>query len=391
MTVAAADHLDYADRVRGSLLGGALGDALGWPVEFLRLDDIRSRFGPYGLTDLAAAGRGGEVTDDTQMTLFTAEGLLRGGTPESVRQAYQRWLLTQRLSGPERRPDGWLLAQPFLYASRAPGNACLSGLTGHPRYEPAIPFGLRGRVNPESKGCGTVMRSAPFGLVGLGVRRAFEFAAECAQQTHGHPTGYLAAGAFAALVERLATGTELRRAVEETIVQTAEYRRSEETVTALRRAVKVADAGPATAAAVEQVGLGWIAEECLAMAVYCALAGADARQALVLSVNHSGDSDSTGAVCGNLVGAMYGVGGLPPEWLAVVEGREVIRQVADDLLMAYAYGEERMVAGRHPAYRPAASTPAPVVPAPVVSAPPAPAAPPAPPAAPPYSRFRSRP
>lgn len=63
------------DQVRGSLLGGAVGDALGAAVEFQSLAEIRSRFGPAGILDYAPAfGRLGAITDDTQMTLFTAEG-----------------------------------------------------------------------------------------------------------------------------------------------------------------------------------------------------------------------------------------------------------------------------------------------------------------------------
>jgi len=333
----------YAERVRGALLGGAVGDALGWPVEFLRLDQIRARFGADGVIGL----RSDEVTDDTQMTLFTAEGLLRGAHPAEMHRSYRRWLLTQRLEGPETDPDGWLLRQPFLYASRAPGNACVSGLAGYPRYEPAAPFGKTGPINPNSKGCGTVMRSAPFGLARLGVRRSFELAAECAQLTHGHPTGYLAAGAFAALVERAAAGVPLRRAVTETVEQVAAYPRGEETVQALQRAVRVADSGEVSAEAVEQVGLGWIAEECLAIAVYCALVGSP-REALLLSVNHSGDSDSTGAVCGNLVGAAYGLSALPSEWTGAVEGREVLLQVADDLVAAFDGGDRAPLGDRYP-------------------------------------------
>ena len=69
-----------ADRVRGCLLGGAVGDALGTLVEFLSLDEIRQRFGPQGVTGYEPAyGRRGAITDDTQMTLWTAEGLLRAG------------------------------------------------------------------------------------------------------------------------------------------------------------------------------------------------------------------------------------------------------------------------------------------------------------------------
>ena len=71
--------MDDRSGFRGCLLGGAVGDALGGAVEFMRLGQIRQRFGPGGIRDYAGAyGRVGAITDDTQMTLFTAEGLIRG-------------------------------------------------------------------------------------------------------------------------------------------------------------------------------------------------------------------------------------------------------------------------------------------------------------------------
>ena len=101
---------------RGCLLGGAIGDALGAPVEFTKLPDIRRRFGPKGVTGFAKAyGRAGAITDDTQMTLFTAEGLIRAhnrwlgkgivSVETAVWYAYRRWLHTQR---PLPREDGEL-------------------------------------------------------------------------------------------------------------------------------------------------------------------------------------------------------------------------------------------------------------------------------------------
>ncbi|MEZ0075298.1 ADP-ribosylglycohydrolase family protein [Planotetraspora sp. GP83] len=88
---------------------------------------------------------------------------------------------------------GRLREQAWLYSRRAPGNARLSGLRAD--LGPLAAPGTPGPVNPGSKGCGTVMRSAPFGLAARDARDAFDLAARCAQITHGHPTGYLAAGA----------------------------------------------------------------------------------------------------------------------------------------------------------------------------------------------------
>ncbi len=346
------------DRVRGSLLGGAVGDALGWPIEFLQIGQIRERYGESGVTgflpqhDETAPQ---QITDDTQMTLFTAEGLLRcapGADPvPALRRAYLRWLQTQREDESRPPADGWLTSLPFLYAVRAPGNACMTGLNQQAvGYVAPRPLGEKGQVNHDSKGCGTVMRSAPFGLIGAGPEWAFSTAARAAQLTHGHPTGYLAAGAFAALIDRVVSGTELSIAVQQTISQLSSFPASKTATAALARAVDLAE-HPATPEQVAQVGQGWIAEECLAVAVYCALIAArtgDVRTALLLSVNHSGDSDSTGAVTGNLLGAVHGLPALPMDWVSRVEGRDTLIQIADDLVTTFGFGNRTASTTRHP-------------------------------------------
>lgn len=363
-------------RVRGCLLGGAIGDALGYPIEFLSLPVIRNGHGPSGVTGLLKVGGGvvGQVSDDTQMTLFTAEGLIRaharaaskgigGAETAVVRHAYLRWLDTQNHTAPPPPGDpsfirtGWLRQQTWLYARRAPGNACVSGLGHEYVPDPRGELGGPGPVNPDSKGCGTVMRSAPFGLTGMPARHAFELAARCAQITHGHPTGYYAAGAFAAMIGHLLDGDSLEGAVLRSMELLARYPGHEETTAALRKAVDLAADGMATPEKVETLGGGWIAEEALAIAVYCALARTAPQKtthgpggsvihdpapprtrlqaALLLSVNHSGDSDSTGSLCGNLLGTHQGDLALPPSWLTAVEGRGTIAELADDFSAAF--------------------------------------------------------
>ncbi|RPJ69686.1 MAG: ADP-ribosylglycohydrolase family protein, partial [Acidobacteria bacterium] len=157
----------------GCLLGGAVGDALGAPVEFMSLAEIRRRFGPRGVEDYAPAyGRRGAITDDTQMTLFTAEGLIRGlvrwrskgiaHVPSVVAHAYLRWLRTQGESSACKVDDpdedrGWLYSQRELHHRRAPGNTCLSALREMKT--------LGAPARNTSKGCGGVMRVAPAGLL----------------------------------------------------------------------------------------------------------------------------------------------------------------------------------------------------------------------------------
>ena len=84
--------------------------------------------------------------------------------------------------------------------------------------------------------------------------------------------------------------------------------------------------------AIAELGEGWIAEEALAIGVYCALVASDFREAVTLAVNHDGDSDSTGSITGNLIGAMLGVEAIPDSWLHELELADVIREIADDLL-----------------------------------------------------------
>jgi ADP-ribosylglycohydrolase len=83
-----------------------------------------------------------------------------------------------------------------------------------------------------------------------------------------------------------------------------------------------------------------VAEEALAIGVYCALTAPGFRSGVLLAVNHGGDSDSTGAICGNLLGASLGAGAIDADLLDGLEGRDVITQVADDLYDTFADGQE---------------------------------------------------
>jgi ADP-ribosylglycohydrolase len=329
---------------RGCLLGGAVGDALGAPVEFLTRDQIRARYGPDGITDFDAAyGRRGAITDDTQMTLFTAEGLLRADVrwnhkgichPASViHHAYIRWLHTQgersRSSFSRDSMDGWLIGVDGLHARRAPGTTCLSALRGATMGTMELPLNDR-------KGCGGVMRVAPIGLLAGDEEAAFTLGCEAAAITHGHPSGYLSAGCLAAIVQGLADGRALPDAIERTlsILERPANRGYDECSGAIRQAVELwrDDSIASSPETLERMGGGWVGEEALAIALYCALSAQDDfARGVRLAVNHGGDSDSTGAIAGNLLGLMLGIEGIPLPWLDGLELRETIDAIAIDL------------------------------------------------------------
>jgi ADP-ribosylglycohydrolase len=348
----------YQSRVRGSLLGGAIGDALGGPVEYWSLAQILERCGPSGVRSYVPEDVGGKqvygrITDDTQMTLFTVEGVIRasvrtdrglGFTVGVVQHAYDRWLDTQQLPEPSGERDGWLQSERWLYSRRAPGLTCLDALHGHrDGHDRISQFGAA--ATNTSKGCGCVMRSAPFGLLPPWMssntpRARFDVAATAAGYTHGHPTGRLASGALAVLVGAVVAGDNLDSALDAALAELARHSGHDETTAALHTARRTAKDGPSFAA-VESLGGGWVAEEALAISVYAALCHqgpSEVLDGLALAATHSGDSDSTSAICGNILGALHGDVALPAELVFEVEGRATILQLADDLVLEFCDG-----------------------------------------------------
>lgn len=350
------------DHYQGCLLGGAIGDALGAAVEFTSLPEIRNKYGPSDIQNYDVAfGRVGALTDDTQMTLFTAEGLLRALTrakekgigpayPSVTYYAYRRWLLTQgELKKKQVREDGWLIKIPELFSCRAPGNTCLSALHHNK------PFLLQnGDAHNMSKGCGAVMRMAPVGLFfqspylheysdsRICDEEAFVVGQSLGYLTHGHPTGYLSAAFLGILIGRIIDGDDLNSALDKAYGILEKHHHADETMAAINKAREFASKTvlPPCGETIERLGGGWVGEEALAIGIYCALvAKEDFDFGIRLAVNHSGDSDSTGAITGNILGAILGRKAISNHWLERLELREVIEQVATDLFLCYQSGD----------------------------------------------------
>jgi len=347
----------------GCLLGGAIGDALGAAVEFDSIGTIHKKYGEKGIENYAPCyGRKGAITDDTQMTLFTAEGLLRAycrethkGIPASydvmLHRAYLRWLHTQGMKSANENftcvQDGWLLTVKALHSRRASGNTCLSALQ-------SAKMGTVDHPINKSKGCGGIMRAAPVGLFatkaiqsasqnGREWNKVFDLGCKAAAITHGHPSGYLPAGCLATIIYGIMSGLTIEEAIHKTLTVLTTAKGYEETLNAIKLALnlwkkKTVKSDPET---IEKMGGGWVGEETLAISLYCALAAeGDFDKGIRLAVNHSGDSDSTGSVTGNILGAMQGREAIPSQWLEELELKDVIEEVAGDLFVLFRDSDE---------------------------------------------------
>ena len=341
------------DRIRGSLIGGAIGDALGYPVEFIySYEEIQKRYGERGITRLDTNQHWlGEdeqvgkavVSDDTQMTLFTANGLLNAKRQKSnmiysICRAYIEWYLTQVGKWSNKYKDCWIARIPELNKRRAPGNTCMSSLY-------AIYSGREPMNN--SKGCGGVMRIAPIPLYAavdnrMGILDADKLAGDAAEITHQHPLGFISAALMSHVVYRLTLNIEptqdsmkhyIMEGVAEMRNQYKDYHNDVERMAELaERAIFLLDNGKADLENIGHLGEGWTGEEALAIALFCALKHFDNfEEAMIAAVNHGGDSDSTGAVTGNILGAAVGYDAIPQFFKNDLEMHDLILHMADDL------------------------------------------------------------
>ncbi len=328
---------DTKSRVLGSIMGLAVGDALGAPVEFTNQSALISKYGEDGITELEESyGVPGAYTDDTQMSLATADGIIAARTAERtpgagrvdpspfIYQEYIQWYISQ--SDPKER--------------RGPGGTCMGALRG------GVAGSVGSRPLNDSKGCGGVMRVAPVGLVYTSDADAWEHGCGSAALTHSHPGGYLPAGFLAVMLRRILdhgsamvsvgaltdafdAGMDLLEAAPKEskrdhfaglMVQARNMARQEKWGDEL---------------AMRKLGAGWCGDEALALTVFIAFRyPTDFRSAVQKAVLYSGDRDSVGSITGALMGALLGAEAIPETWVAAIDKRDVLEYAAAQLLEA---------------------------------------------------------
>lgn len=341
------------DKIIGSMVGGAAGDALGYPIEFMTDEEIFTMY-ENGLQEYVPDRETGKalISDDTQMSLFTANAVLLGDTRLNMRgiggiphdycrHTYKDWLYTQNhtyadFANNNEFFSSWLMNVPELYSSRAPGLTCLNQIESNN-------FGSVNYHCNNSKGCGGIMRIAPIALYydtnKIPIDKIAMECAEASALTHGHPLGYIPSAMLGYILSTIVYSSEdktlkqiIIKSLEKTTASFENDKYIKDFNNLISLAIDLSENNYSDLENINKLGEGWVAEETLAIAVYCSLKYQnDFSKGIISAVNHSGDSDSTGAVTGNILGAWLGINNIENKWKENLELIEIIEEIAEDI------------------------------------------------------------
>ncbi len=302
-----SETVPHLDRCQGVLLGLAVGDALGAPLEFKTAEEILRDYGGPVRNMLGGGFLGwdlGEWTDDTAMAICIAESILSQGRfePADVAERFLRWFQ----SGPRD------VGNTISVAMRALARGERWDRAGRWAHE---------QLGGRTAGNGAIMRCAPIALLDYRKpERLIEDSVNSALITHWDGRARYGAAALnlaiAALIQEEPPEEALRRAAD-----------------------GVRAACPEVAALFETAGAGERADLCpsgfsndtLRLALWCFVRTESFEEALIAAVNLGGDADTGGVVCGALAGAHYGLSAIPARWLTALHERDRLVRLATQI------------------------------------------------------------
>jgi len=296
-----------SNKAKGVIFGLAIGDALGARTEFMKLDQIKAKYGKEGIRDLPSPAL---FTDDTQMSVAIAEALVTAGDKdielimEAVREEFIKW---------SHLPETY---------KKAPGNTCLKGVANMERGVHWTKSGI-----PNSKGCGSAMRTAPVGyLYQHDPDKLKEVAHATGICTHGHPAGDAACIGAAYLVKLALDGISPHKMIDWLSTFAAGVSvEFDHAISKVEKCLGWKDEEKALA----YLGEGWVGEEAVALALYCFLRSPDFYEKVVIrSANTNGDSDSIACIAGSISGAYLGIEAIPAAWVRKIEKSEYLENLA---------------------------------------------------------------
>ena len=301
----------------GCMQGLAIGDALGYPVEFMTKDAMKRKYGPMGVYKYEKAHNfpEGTYSDDTQMALAVANGLLKSKNNnvdeimKNISQEFVDWY---------KSPNN----------NRAPGMTCMAGCRQLAAGDDWRYSGVIG-----SEGCGAAMRSAPIGLAFYNdLNKLKEIATASAISTHNGDVASASSVANAYLVARGIRSEDYHSSLQDLIKFTDGIsRKFTEKIKQIPYAMTLKSDD-----ALDLLGEGWTGHEAVASALYCALKNDyDFEKTVLMAANTNGDSDSIASIAGGIVGAYSGISNIPVYYRKHIENKDGLFEVAKQLHIKY--------------------------------------------------------
>ncbi|MCL2036711.1 MAG: ADP-ribosylglycohydrolase family protein [Oscillospiraceae bacterium] len=367
------DSIDNASRFIGAFTGFAVGDAFGYPCRELTFEEICRRFEKKGCLRLAVSSKTNTAlfTDATQMTLFTTDGILWAALSalsesdtegehsdgvnytEYVFYAYQLWLYTQTktIAGAEY---SWLFdKQVNPYKSKLIRTKGLH----QKRFSDPVNVELLSRMRNLAYGkitapingieradSGAVKRVLPAGLFfNYSPELAFRAGVDFSAITHSSPVSYLSAGFYSAVIAELINNADIDTAIERAAKILKTYRNSGEVLAVIEKVQTfLEDENISPRAAISHIGTSDNAAEVLGVALFSGALFEDSYEnAIRLAVNHDGQSDVCGAMCGGLLGAYHGVGFIPKKWVTKLSHLRLVEDIAISLVENSYFNEKQ--------------------------------------------------
>lgn len=350
----AKNNIKKVQRFKGCMLGLAAGDALGAPLKSLKRDEIKKKYGKKGLLNPKPekGSKTVKITDETQLMLFTAHGMLWGDTAGStadnptqftqyIYYALQQWLFSQ--TGETADGMDWitddnetgypceLLNIDELCKKRMPTKQLLAALTENGKNE----YGLTTRKINENALFDCVPRVAPAGMYFYNSpETAFKTGMEFAAITHSEPSAYLSAGCFAAIIAFILKKNTIEESVRKAMELLSDYEECDSVYKLLENALELLEGTASPLNDIKELGGGSTAESALATGVYCACVHYEADNAIRLAANNDGNSDAVAAITGALKGAYLGDKSIPKKWVKKIQLTDIVTEYAEKLYEA---------------------------------------------------------
>ena len=312
-------------QIRDGILGLAVGDALGVPVEFR----IRERLKQNPVTGMRAYGThnqpAGSWSDDTTMALCTLESLAKGVDYDDMMDRFCRWV-----------DEGYMTPHGKLFD--------IGRTTRHALwlYSSGIPALQCGGTDVRDNGNGSLMRILPavfylrreYGAACMEKPEAFTLIHNLSRLTHGHEISQIACGLYCDMANELMNGKTMAEAVgHSALIKERWYGKQEEFSSWLAK-FDFINAEMLAALPEEAIKSSGYVVDTLQAALWCLLTTHSYHECVLKAVNLGSDTDTVAAVAGGLAGILYGAESIPEDWLRVLAKKEQIIRLCENFLSA---------------------------------------------------------